>query len=506
MGILALLSPTEPAKQPPTPESQEQAAQVDSEPPSVSQSESPPTPAAQEAVGDEASVTFPPSVNDIPQSPPAASDEKHTDDLTRARVRRFSFKTFSYVDVQPSDEPNGHKPHELSAVKEHEKKQRAGQAFTKRLIKPINATSNRKAKQSALMVRSLIIGPAANAASPKVTKAVAKPQLRKLKSELMRPKSANKVIAQLRALPVMDDVIDKETKKPIGVEDRARGPIHAVCLAHTDAEADAMHFCQLASDAQDEQVAAASFGGITPTSTSMDKLTKMFNNMRLVELIKAPNLGLGEPGDGEGILAGAVPTAETVLDGFKQITPQLMALGFATGRAMLPDHTDVYPPLDRMSVLTYWWGLEVALPPPSLQYLSNAQSISSSLMNFLSAIALINNGVREILPFVRYISQFVDFEFSAIQGQDRGNGVVCAATWIMPAAMVPRPWDFPSPPGEGGPEGDAAKGDFKEPQADNPDLRDLPPLSVPVVIPPLPSLVVTSPTNSSDSQASVSTS
>ena len=91
------------------------------------------------------------------------------------------------------------------------------------------------------------------------------------------------------------------------------------------------------------------------------------------------------------------------------------------------------------------------------------------MLNFLSALALVNNGVREILPFVRYIAQFVDFEFTSIRGQDQGKGVVCAATWcvafvhytvrdkhetrsdtsfcrIMPAAMVPRPWDFPDPP------------------------------------------------------------
>ena len=52
-------------------------------------------------------------------------------------------------------------------------------------------------------------------------------------------------------------------------------------------------------------------------------------------------------------------------------------------------------------------------------------------MNFLSAVALVNNGVREILPFIRYIAQFVDFEFAAIKKQDRGNGVVCAATWYV---------------------------------------------------------------------------
>jgi hypothetical protein len=52
-------------------------------------------------------------------------------------------------------------------------------------------------------------------------------------------------------------------------------------------------------------------------------------------------------------------------------------------------------------------------------------------MNFLSALALVDNGVREILPFIRYISQFIDFEFNAIKSQDKGNGVVCAATWFV---------------------------------------------------------------------------
>ena len=52
-------------------------------------------------------------------------------------------------------------------------------------------------------------------------------------------------------------------------------------------------------------------------------------------------------------------------------------------------------------------------------------------MNFLSALALIDNDVREILPFIRYISQYVDFEFNAIRGQDKGKVVVCAATWYV---------------------------------------------------------------------------
>jgi len=123
-------------------------------------------------------------------------------------------------------------------------------------------------------------------------------------------------------------------------------------------------------------------------------------------------------------------------------------LGYATGKAILPDHKGVHPPTDRISVLTYWWGLEIVLPPPSMKYLSNAQSVAGTLVNFLTALSLVNGGARELLPFVRYISQFIDFEFNMIKRQDKGQGVVCASTWIMPAALVPRPWDFPPPEGD----------------------------------------------------------
>jgi hypothetical protein len=50
-------------------------------------------------------------------------------------------------------------------------------------------------------------------------------------------------------------------------------------------------------------------------------------------------------------------------------------------------------------------------------------------MNLLTALSVINSGVREVLPFVRYIAQFVDFEFDNIRNQDKGKGVICAATW-----------------------------------------------------------------------------
>ncbi|KAJ7045512.1 hypothetical protein C8F04DRAFT_940323 [Mycena alexandri] len=304
-----------------------------------------------------------------------------------------------------------------------------------RWAKPLSSNSDKRAKESALILRTLIVGASSNDyATPKLTKAVAKPQLSKVKSQLMQPNSANRVIAQLRTLPVLDDAAN-------GKAPPLSAPIHAVCLALPDAEEHDVHFAQLTPDAD---VTSSKFVP-NVAAASLDRLTRTFSEMHIVDLISAPDLGLGQPGDGKGLLAGALPTAETVITGIEQVTPQLMALGYATGRAVLPDHKGVHPPTDRISVLTYWWGLEIVLPSPTLDYLSKTQSIAGTVVNFLTALSMMNNGVREILPFVRYISQFIDFEFNAIKRQDQGKGVVCAATWLLNKYKVPRPWDFPPP-------------------------------------------------------------
>lgn len=86
------------------------------------------------------------------------------------------------------------------------------------------------------------------------------------------------------------------------------------------------------------------------------------------------------------------------------------------------------------------------MPEQTMKYLSDAQSIRHAFINFLTALSVIDYGIREIMPFVRYISQFMDYEWNSIKAEDKGKGVVCAATWIMPAALVPRSWDFAANP------------------------------------------------------------
>ncbi len=248
----------------------------------------------------------------LPLSPITSSEQPPNESVAKKPpARRFSFKTFSV-------HPPGHEEHKhsLSAIQEHEKKEHAAAAFTKRVAKPLASNSDKRAAQSALIVRSLIMGPTAS--SPAVTSAVARPQMNKLKSQPIQPKSANKVIAHLRELSTNNG-------------DAASVPIHAVCLAYTDSEEHELHFSKLDPPAE---------AGFSPmNSNAIETLTSMLNEMHVIDLIKSPDLGLGQPGDGKGVFAGALPTAETVINGIEQITPQLMALGYATGRAITPDHT-----------------------------------------------------------------------------------------------------------------------------------------------------------------------
>ncbi|TFK54334.1 hypothetical protein OE88DRAFT_1695658, partial [Heliocybe sulcata] len=389
-----------------------------------------------QAPSEPAAVTSP-SLSSAPTPQPVHYSPKAKPHPPPADSRRFSFRGLTLFGGARVDHRQ-----QLSAVDERSKKDKAAEAYTKYSVK--QSSSDRRAKESALVVRSLIVGPSSITPSSAMVKAVTKPQVKKVKAQLLEPKSANRVIAQLRQLPLTEGPLASGPSKS---DSRAKnhGPIHAVCLPYSDTEAQERHFSRLSKDTSVEPNIPSVMAG------NIESVTSAFKNVQLVNLLAKGGLdmGISSPvgSPTEGILSGALPSPETVIDGITQITPQLMNLGFATGKAIVPDHTGVYPPTDRMSVITYWWGLEVVLPEASMHYLSNVPSISHSVLNFLSALALVNNGVAEILPFVRYISSYIDFEWSSIQKQDRGEGVVCAATWIMPAAMVPRPWDFaPSPP------------------------------------------------------------
>ncbi|POW09738.1 hypothetical protein PSTT_06611 [Puccinia striiformis] len=101
-------------------------------------------------------------------------------------------------------------------------------------------------------------------------------------------------------------------------------------------------------------------------------------------------------------------------------------------------------PKDRISIWCYWWGYETAIPLESVDRLTNVKSIETAAIQILVALTAAGGAV-ELLPFIRFLGAYLDVEWAAITEQNKGKGVVIAATWALPMALVPRPWDFDSP-------------------------------------------------------------
>lgn len=286
--------------------------------------------------------------------------------------RRFSWRVL----VEPRNSRD-RKPTIPLPREEAAKEFTARQEYVERKL--LRSRSEKRARESALVVRELIVGPfaAPSAALPKsskvaVTAASSSPsnhaqKIQKVKAQLLEPKQAKKVIAHLRQLPSSDvPVVVGRTSSGSEIKAVPHGPIHAVCLPYTDTEAHERHFAQLDTVeatvpspkvsprlvSRSLELANAVSGITSVTATSLEKLKHIFKDINVVSLLSVPNWGLGQPGDQPGILAGAVPSAKAIVEGVEEITPQLMAMGYATGKAVLPSHDGVYPPTDRMSILT----------------------------------------------------------------------------------------------------------------------------------------------------------
>jgi hypothetical protein len=276
----------------------------------------------------------PPTSNVPPRSKADGSEATatRTGSSLDATPRRWSFQSpFGLLRKHKSS---------LSNIEKHDIRTRAAsKAATLQVKRATISHADRRAKQSALVVRSLIVGQDADGgglASPQGR--ISRSQMSNVKAQLLQPKTANKVIAQLKALPALPDSASQTST-----------PIQAVCLPYTDEEADEKHFNHLrqVEPTREPALSLSSIAGAT-----IDSVTLAFKNLQIVSLSTQLDFGLGQPGDGPGLLAGAVPTAETVINGVVQITPQLMALSYTTGKDITPDHKGIYPPTDRMSILT----------------------------------------------------------------------------------------------------------------------------------------------------------
>lgn len=287
--------------------------------------------------------------------------------------------------------------------------------------------------------------------------AVSPRRVQALKKALLDTKTAVGVINELQRLQVKDDCAaitkastdEKKSADPINVikeveasnQERKKTVNHAVkavCLDCTEEEADqrqqtsAVNLLAVGANAKIPQTAR----------TAPNKVEKL--EVELCSSSPTPSLLTGIS---PVTMVANTASATAAFDAVQVGTFDALATLSGVAVQLADGHTDqdqeVHPPLDRMAAFIRWWGYEITLPPPSLKYLGTARSVSSAVFTILTTMA-ITGGIPELLPFIRYLSSFVDMEFTAIRSQDKGQGVILAATWLMPMALVPRPWDYPT--------------------------------------------------------------
>ena len=290
------------------------------------------------------------------------------------RTRRLSFQSFSF-----GQSKNKHPAEHISRAKQVEKEEAAEEALKERKL--VLTREGRKIDRAAATLAAIILGPvymvASTAASvttyskkpiqPPKPKPAGPQTIQKVQNQLLTPKQANKVIAKLRTIDPAEESPDPSPHKHPQLQHLHKHrpgerPIHAVCLDCTDEEADEYHFSKLATTREVEMRNSRKYSAPAPSSNpgettsfafaDITTIVPVLRSMKLVTLVTAPDLGFGQPPDSPGLLAGSVPSVQAFAEGLQEMTGQLMALGFATSKVVFPNHTGVYPPTDRMSVLT----------------------------------------------------------------------------------------------------------------------------------------------------------
>ena len=86
---------------------------------------------------------------------------------------------------------------------------------------------------------------------------------------------------------------------------------------------------------------------------------------------------------------------------------------------------------------------------PSLDSISTiSKALSFIIANIpdalvgLPGVALL----KALAPIISLIASFLAWSWKSIKSDDKGNGVILSATWLLPVAIVPRTWKLAPPP------------------------------------------------------------
>jgi hypothetical protein len=174
----------------------------------------------------------------------------------------------------------------------------------------------------------LILGYPKSSASPPSS-------LNELKAGLLDPSFSKQIISQLHALPISESEPRAATSDSSPTA--ATAPIHAICLDYTDGEANEKWFSKLPHSSVSESEARTSTAPSVAQADSKS-LESFFKQIQIVNIVKAPDFGIGRPVSDKGMFSGSIPTARTLSDGLSKGTEQLMTLGFASTAAVWPNH------------------------------------------------------------------------------------------------------------------------------------------------------------------------
>ncbi|KAG8877646.1 hypothetical protein FRB98_006596 [Tulasnella sp. 332] len=119
-------------------------------------------------------------------------------------------------------------------------------------------------------------------------------------------------------------------------------------------------------------------------------------------------------------------------------------------------HVKVWIPSQiEMSFQVAWWGFRLWLPPPVMLVLSDKtlEATKRAAMVTTAIGWLIRNIPLALLPaplkpailllkaVVPYLGGFIAWSWSEVKKFDKGHGVTLSATWLLPIALIPGPWE-----------------------------------------------------------------